>query len=70
MEEVTEVVVEGVEEIIITITNTIMEIMKTREVVTKDGEVMALQESIILETMATGAKIMIHLDILMQTKAN
>ena len=70
MEEVTEVVVEGVEEKIITITNTIMEIMKTREVVTKDGEVMALQESIILETMATGAKIMKHLDILMQTKAN
>lgn len=70
MEEVTEVVVEGVEEIIITITNTIMEIMKTREVVTKDGEVMALQESIILETMATGAKIMKHLDILMLTKEN
>ena len=70
MEEVTEVVVEGVEEIIITITNTIMKIIKTREVVTKDGEVMALQESIILETMATGAKIMKHLDILMLTKAN
>jgi hypothetical protein len=70
VEEVTEVVVEGVEEIIITITNTIMKIIKTREVVTKDGEVMALQESIILETMATGAKIMKHLDILMLTKAN
>lgn len=63
------VVVVAVEEIIIIITNTIAR-MKAREVDTKDGEVMALQESTILGTMATGARTMKHLDILMVTRAN
>ena len=67
--EATEVVVVAVEEILIIITNTIAR-MKAREVGTKDGEVMALQESTILGTMATGARTMKHLDILMVTRAN
>ena len=67
--EATEVVVVAVEEILIIITNTIAR-MKAREVDTKDGEVMALQESTILGTMATGARTMKHLDILMVTRAN
>ena len=67
--EATEVVVVAVEEILIIITNTIAR-MKAREVDTKDGEVMALQESTILGKMATGARTMKHLDILMVTRAN
>ena len=67
--EATEVVVVAVEEILIIITNTIAR-MKAREVGTKDGEVMVLQESTILGTMATGARTMKHLDILMVTRAN
>lgn len=67
--EATEVVVVAVEEILIIITNTIAR-MKAREVDTKDGEGMALQESTILGTMETGARTMKHLDILMVTRVN
>lgn len=67
--EATEVVVVAVEEILIIITNNIAR-MKAREVDTKDGEGMALQESTILGTMETGARTMKHLDILMVTRVN